>query len=290
MDRIDQHHLIYKNLEKEIQCFMDEDLSGLDLHYFQKLPTNDVRCVLHIKSDVILSGLPYFWGCFQYFLKTNREENVQWDRWEGKFFSQGTEIEFPNIKLPFGVALTAERLALNLLERSTRISTTTNHVARLAKEKNIRILDTRKTTPGLRTLEKYAVRVGGGVNHRFSQFDALMIKDNHKHFFGGLSKALDFFESTKSFYTPIIVEIHSEEELLEAIELKISHVMLDNFSPEQIQKAVSLKPSFMTYEISGGINEENLESYLIEGVDAISMGFLTRNPDPVDLSFKYYPV
>jgi nicotinate-nucleotide pyrophosphorylase (carboxylating) len=200
---------------------------------------------------------------------------------EGKNFKPGFVIEF---SAPFSVALQVERTALNLLRRASAIATTTNMLS--SKAKKIKILDTRKTTPGLRWLEKYAVRVGGGFNHRLGQVDSFMIKDNHKSFFGGLKPAFDFFQSQGSFYQGIIAEIHNLQEFEEAVKLGIRHVMLDNFQIEDIKKAVKLKSDFMTIELSGGINLDNIENYLIDGVDAISSGSITEWPKPVDISLK----
>jgi nicotinate-nucleotide pyrophosphorylase (carboxylating) len=115
-----------------------------------------------------------------------------------------------------------------------------------------------------------------------------MIKDNHKNFFGGVKEAIDFFRNVNSFYTPLVLEIHSIRELKEAINLNVLHVMLDNFDPEQILEAVKIKPEGMTFEVSGGISLNNLNDYLIDGVDAISSGSLTYNAKQVDISLKYH--
>jgi len=158
---------------------------------------------------------------------------------------------------------------------------------KIAHESGIKILDTRKTTPGLRFLEKYAVRVGGGFNHRMGQTDTWMIKDNHKSFFGGLKGALEFFGKMGSFYNSVVVEIHNTSELEEAISHGVKHVMLDNFTPEQVSEAISLKRDSMTFEVSGGINLDNIKNYLISGVDGISIGKITYDAPSVDISLKF---
>ena len=260
--------------------FAEDDLAG-NAFYLQSLPSKDVTCVLKIKSDVLLTGLPYFVGAFEYLgAKFNSEKILAH---EGKFFAKGETIEFT---LPFHIALSGERVALNLLQHSSRISTFTSKFVEAAKDSSVKILDTRKTTPGLRVLEKYAVRMGGAYNHRFSQSDAWMIKDNHKTFFGGLEKAWAHFQSMQTFYQNTIVEIHSLEELKKAIDLGIKHIMLDNFSPADIPQAVALKKPGMTFEISGGVKLDNVKSYLLDGVDAISIGALTHSAPHVDLSMK----
>jgi nicotinate-nucleotide pyrophosphorylase (carboxylating) len=260
--------------------FSEDDLQG-NFYYLTKLPNEEIECSLKIKSDVLLSGLPYLVGAFNFL--GAKLSMFEFENFEGKNFKQGEVIKF---NLPFNIALTGERVALNLVQQSTRISTFTQAFVSIAEKKNIKILDTRKTTPGLRSLEKYAVRVGGAYNHRMSQCDVFMIKDNHKTIFGSLEKAFHYFKSMQTFYNSLVVEIHSEAELKEAISLGIKHVMLDNFSPEAVQKAIAFKKPGMTYELSGGLNLKTLEHYLIDGVDALSIGALTHSAPHVDLSLK----
>jgi nicotinate-nucleotide pyrophosphorylase (carboxylating) len=206
-----------------------------------------------------------------------------------KTFQAGEVIEFPEA-VPFNVAVTGERLALNLLQHASSISTWTQKHVEKASSKKIKLLDTRKTTPGLRSLEKYAVRVGGGFNHRLGQTDSWMIKDNHKSSLGGLEGALKFFLDQGAFYNNIIAEIHDIEELKKAQDLGLTHLMLDNFSPDKISEAIKLKKNGVSFEVSGGVNLENLERYLIDGVDAISMGSLIYSAPRVDISLKFKSV
>lgn len=278
--------ILQANLKKHLELYFEEDDLSRNFHYLNSLPTNEVNCFLKIKDDMILAGLPFFFETFNFLL----EKPIDYEKFlefEGKKFkaSDKFEIEF---SLPFNIALSAERIALNLVQRTSSISTYTNLFVEKAKNYSIEILDTRKTIPGLRYLEKYATQMGGAKNHRFGQMDVWMIKDNHKNMLGGLKGAIDFFKKMNSFYQPVIIEIHSLEELNEAIELGLKHLMLDNFSPEMIHKAIAMKTNTMTYEVSGGINLKNIESYLIKGVDAISMGGITYNAPHVDLSLKYY--
>lgn len=260
--------------------FAEDDLQG-NAFYLNQLPSDEVECILKIKSDVRLSGLPYFVGAFN-FLGASLDYN-QFKKYEGQNFKKGEVITF---KLPFAIALSGERVALNLLQQATRISTFTEKFVAIAANKKTKILDTRKTTPGLRQLEKYAVRIGGAHNHRFSQADAWMIKDNHKTFFGGLRPAWDYFQSMQTFYQNIIVEIHSLEELKEAFNLGVKHVMLDNFSVENLHEAIKIKIPGVTYEVSGGVKLETLNDFLLDGIDAISTGALTHSAPHIDLSMK----
>lgn len=283
--------IIQKILEKEIMSFLSEDDLQNHLYYVQSLPQENVECKLYVKSPLLLSGLPFFFAVFEtlghQFAPGVKKSFIQ--EYEGKFLAAQKDA-YLKFELPFGLALSAERLALNLLGHCSKISTYTSQFVAKAEKAQISIIDTRKTTPGLRSFEKYAVRLGGGFNHRLSQIDLWMVKDNHKNFFGGLTQAVDHFRQLQGFYTPIIVEIHSLIELKEAIQAEVRHVMLDNFSPAEIKQAVDLKPDGMSYEVSGGITLETLDSYLIPGVDAISVGRLTYGAPPVDLSFKYHRV
>ncbi len=277
--------LLEKGLEADLARFFEEDDLKGNAFYLRELPTTPVNCLLKIKSDLCLSGLPYFVSAFN-FLGANLNYD-EFKTYEGKNFNKGEIITFT---LPFAIALTGERIALNLLQRSSAVSTLTQKFVEKARPHGVRILDTRKTTPGLRSLEKYAVRVGGGFNHRFSQADVWMIKDNHKTFFGGLKPAWEFFQNMQTHYQGVVVEVHSLDEMKLAIELGVNHVMLDNFSTDDIKNAVKSKKNGMTIEISGGVNLDNCEQYFISGVDAISVGALTHSAPHVDLSMKITPV
>jgi nicotinate-nucleotide pyrophosphorylase (carboxylating) len=273
--------LLEKCLEVDLARFFEEDDLQNNAYYLRELPRTTVECQLKIKSDLVLCGLPYFVAAFN-FLGADLDYEF-FEKYEGKRFNNGEIISF---SLPFSIALTGERVALNLLQRGSAVASQTSQFAALAKPHNICILDTRKTTPGLRSLEKYAVRVGGGFNHRFSQADIWMIKDNHKTFFGGLKPAWDFFQKMQTYYQGIVVEIHSLDELELAIKIGVKHVMLDNFSFEDIKQSIALKQSGMTVEISGGVRLDNCEQYFISGVDAVSVGALTHSAPHVDLSMK----
>jgi len=279
-------NFVIHSLEAQVRQWLEEDDLTRNFYYSKSLPATPVKPFLKIKSPLILAGVDYFQATFAA-LGIEAKVFEKLNELEGKSFKGNEVIEFTHA-IPFSVAVTGERLALNLLQHASSIATWTAKHVEIANKKNIKLLDTRKTTPGLRSLEKYAVRVGGGYNHRLGQTDSWMIKDNHKSSLGGLAGAWKFFNDQGAFYNSIIVEIHNINELKEAIELGVRHMMLDNFSPEQIGEAVKLKTQHMTFEVSGGINISNLESYLIEGIDAISMGALTYSAPRVDLSFKFH--
>lgn len=276
--------LFTQAVRADLERFLQEDDLSRNLFYTQALPEKKVECALFFKSDLVIAGLPWFFETFAILGAEVPRELIA--EWEGKAVKKNDQVKIC-FELPFGVALTGERVALNLVQRASSIASFTRKFAEKAAAKNIAILDTRKTTPGLRSFEKYAVRVGGGNNHRLGQTDTWMVKDNHKSFFGGLKQAVSFFQSMGTFYNSMVVEIHSIDELQEAIDLKIDHVMLDNFTPELIVQAVKMKPLKMTYEVSGGVRFETLDNFLIDGVDAISIGAITYDAPHMDISLKF---
>lgn len=186
--------------------------------------------------------------------------------------------------------LTAERTLLNFMQRMSGIATTTRQYTDVVKGTNTRILDTRKTTPNLRYVEKYAVKVGGAVNHRFGLFDMIMLKDNHIDFAGGIDKAID---QTRDYLNRnnLDLKIEIETRSLEEVKQVINHggidrIMLDNFSPELIKEAMLLIDGKYETEASGGITLDNLQAYSKTGVDFISIGALTHHIKSLDLSLK----
>lgn len=279
--------LMARALEQDLERFFFEDDLSRNFRYTQSLPLDVVNASIYFKSDMVIAGLPFFFHALQYlgadFSDVDFSEIL---KWEGKKVINSDKPQL-HFKLPFAHALTGERIALNLLQHASSIATITERFVSIAAAHGIEILDTRKTTPGLRSLEKYAVTVGGGKNHRLGQADMWMVKDNHKQFFGGIEQAVAFFRQQAAFYTPIEVEIHDLAELKVAIDLGIRHLMLDNFSPEQVRQAVAIKKDGVSYEVSGGIRLETLAQYCIKGVDAISVGAITYDAPHVDISFKY---
>jgi len=273
-------------LKDSIDFFLKEDDLAKNFQYLHSLPSGMVDCEIKFKDNLTISGIPFFFEVLNY-ISDVKINYSQFNEYENKDVKKEDNFVI-KFQAPFNVVLCAERLALNLLQRSSSITTHTKSFIEKAKNHNVSILDTRKTTPGLRFLEKYATQVGGAKNHRFSQNDVWMIKDNHKNYFGGVKEALEFFSSVNSFYTPIVVEVHGIEELKLGLGLNIKHFMLDNFSPSQVKEAIELKTSSVSYEVSGGITLDNIDTYLIEGVDAISSGSLTYGARQVDISLKYH--
>lgn len=279
---------ISETMNEDIKRWLQEDGLGQCATYWQKLPNNPVKCVLKIKSPLILAGLPWFVRVFENLDPSLSGKLSNLFELEGKIFS-GTEVIDLPLNITWATAVTGERLALNLLHRASSVATATSKLVEQTSPHGIKVLDTRKTSPGLRELEKYAVTVGGGSNHRFSQVDTWMIKDNHKTQMG-LKGAVDFFKSMNQPYKNIIVEIHSLNELVEARELGLNYFMLDNFTPEQLQAACKTKRDGEFFEVSGGINLQTVNRVMISGVDAVSSGSITMFPPAVDISFKYEAV
>lgn len=186
--------------------------------------------------------------------------------------------------------LTAERLALNILQRMSGIATRTRKVVEILEGTEARVLDTRKTTPGLRYFEKLAVRIGGGVNHRFGLFDMIMLKDNHIDYAGGIAKAMDSvrkYLNEHQLDIPVEVETRNIEEVKQVLrESGVQRIMLDNFTPEEVKEAVALIDGKVETEASGGITPEDIRPYAEAGVDYISMGALTHSVKNLDLSLK----
>jgi len=188
--------------------------------------------------------------------------------------------------------LTAERLLLNFMQRLSGIATTTNFYVEKLKGTNTKLLDTRKTTPLLRELEKYAVKIGGGENHRFGLFDMILVKDNHIDFAGGIANAVNAVETylkMKDLNLKIEVEARSIDDVKELLDYKSVHrIMLDNFTPERMKEAIVLIDGQAETEASGGITIENLREYAETGVDYISVGALTHHIKSLDMSLKAF--
>ena len=184
----------------------------------------------------------------------------------------------------------SERLVLNFMQRLSGIATVTNRLVRLTEEFPAKIMDTRKTTPLLRELEKYAVRTGGGLNHRFGLYDMIMIKDNHVDFAGGIVKAIDAVQQylkSNNKVLKIEIEVRNFSELQQVLDHgSVDRIMLDNFSPPDLKNAVVMTGGRFETEASGGINENNIRDYAATGVDFISVGALTHHIQSLDMSLK----
>jgi nicotinate-nucleotide pyrophosphorylase (carboxylating) len=235
-----------------------------------------------VKENGIICGMPIARLVFQSVDKNLKfSEKVK----DGNFVKKGTIAAI--VSGPARGILTAERTALNFLQRLSGISTLTNKFVKAAG-KRVKILDTRKTSPGLRVLEKYAVKMGGGCNHRIGLFDAVLIKDNHIAVAGGLKQAV---RAAKKKLNTIEVETSTLGEVKDAIGSGVSRIMLDNMSIAGIKKAVQLirsSKSKIEIEVSGGITLKNIRKIAGTGIDYISIGALTHSAPALDISLKVY--
>lgn len=208
-------------------------------------------------------------------------------------FSDGEEIKTGDIifkiKGDLGALLKGERVALNFLQRLSGIATLTRSYLEALKYPNVRLTDTRKTTPGLRTLEKEAVRAGGAGNHRMSLYDGILIKDNHIAVAGTITKAVTAVRSRASHLMKIEVEVSDLDQVREAVEAGVDVIMLDNMSCEMMKKAVKIIKGRAIVEASGNVNLKTLNRIAATGVDVISCGALTHQARSVDLSMRITP-
>lgn len=182
--------------------------------------------------------------------------------------------------------LSAERVILNLVQHLSGISTSTAEVIRLLDDDSINITDTRKTLPGLRALQKYAVTCGGGKNHRFRLDDGVMIKDNHIKAAGSIANAVKIVREKVGHMVKIEVETESKEQVLEAVDATVDVIMLDNRTPEEVQALVKLVPDEILVEVSGGITPDTIGGYKGSGANLISLGWLTHSVKALDISFN----
>jgi nicotinate-nucleotide pyrophosphorylase (carboxylating) len=186
--------------------------------------------------------------------------------------------------------LQLERLMLNCMQRMSGIATKTRHLSDMVSPYGVKILDTRKTTPNFRICEKWAVRIGGGVNHRLGLYDQMLIKDNHIQAAGGIRNAIEsclLFRKQQNSQVPLVVEVKNPEEFTIAKDFQeIDRILIDNFKPQQIQQLLSLNDTKKKIEASGGINASNIIEYAQTGINFISMGDLTHHVESVDISLK----
>ena len=240
---------------------------------------------LIVKEDGVLAGVEMAKRIFSAFDPTLKME---------QFLNDGDEVKVGDVAFivrgKVQSLLQTERLMLNVMQRMSGIATVTRRYARQLEGLKTRVLDTRKTTPGLRIIEKEAVKIGGGVNHRIGLFDMILLKDNHVDFAGGITNAIkraQAYLQEKGKDLKIEIEVRNLDELQEVMDCGgVDRIMLDNFSPELTRKAVEMIDGRFETESSGGITFDTLRSYAECGVDYISVGALTHSVKGLDLSFK----
>ena len=263
-----------------------EDVGAGDHSSLACIPSDAVgKAKLLIKEDGVISGVEFAKRVFNYVDPGLKMEILIED---GNLVKSGDICFY--VSGNSQSILKSERLILNAMQRMSAISTKTKHYVDLLKETSTKILDTRKTTPGIRALEKWAVKIGGGENHRFALYDMVMLKDNHIDFCGGITKAIN---KTKHYLLEhdldlkIIVEARNMEEIKEILQSNsVYRILIDNFNYEDTKKAVSLIGNQCFTESSGGITLETVKQYADCGVDYISSGALTHSVINMDLSLK----
>ncbi|HPT14626.1 MAG TPA: carboxylating nicotinate-nucleotide diphosphorylase [Bacteroidales bacterium] len=263
-----------------------EDIGSGDHTSLSTIPgTARGKARLLVKEDGILAGVDV---AREVFRQVDPDITITIFKHDGESIHKGDivfEVEGRSVSL-----LTAERTVLNFMQRMSGIATQTHKLVLKLKGLKTRILDTRKTTPVLRELEKMAVKTGGGLNHRFGLFDMILIKDNHVDFAGGISKAIDAahrYLDEKNLNLRIEIEVRNLDELQQVMERGgVDRIMLDNFDFETLRKAVQIIGGKYETEASGGITEETIRQYAECGVDFISVGALTHHISSLDLSLK----
>ncbi|HJD26310.1 MAG TPA: carboxylating nicotinate-nucleotide diphosphorylase [Candidatus Blautia intestinipullorum] len=261
---------------------LKEDITSEDVSTNAVMPNARKGTVeLIAKEDGVIAGLQVYARVF-----TLLDENT-----EIKFHCKdGNEVKkgqlLANVTGDIRVLLSGERVALNYLQRMSGIATYTREVSKLLEGSSVTLLDTRKTTPNCRVFEKYAVRVGGGSNHRYNLSDGVLLKDNHIGAAGSVAKAVAMAKEYAPFVRKIEVEVETLEQVREAVEAGADIIMLDNMSPEQMKEAVKLIGGRAETECSGNVTRENIERIREIGVDYVSSGALTHSAPILDISMK----
>lgn len=272
---------------KEFIAFaLKEDIADGDHSTLACINKNERgKAVLKIKQDGIIAGLHIAQEVFRYL---EPEATIVYYKQDGDSIVNG-EIAF-EIEATVHTILQGERLVLNCMQRMSGIATLTNTYVQKIKNYSTKILDTRKTTPLLRSLEKEAVKIGGGYNHRFGLYDMIMLKDNHIDYAGGIAGAIAMtkqYLADKNLDLKIEVETRNINEVQQVLDAGGVHrIMLDNYTPELIRDAIKIIDGAAETEASGGINLTNIEAYATTGVDYISIGALTHQAVSLDLSLK----
>ncbi|KIO60620.1 carboxylating nicotinate-nucleotide diphosphorylase [Caldibacillus thermoamylovorans] len=269
-------------LKHMLETFLLEDLGDGDLTSDAIFPVEQRgRGVFLAKEVGVISGLGVIEAV--YHLLDPKMEII-------RHFADGETVTPGDVVAevfgPVRYILTGERLVLNLLQRMSGIATMTRRCVDVLADPTIYICDTRKTAPGLRMLDKYAVVTGGGRNHRIGLYDGVMIKDNHIAYAGSITKAVQAVREKLGHMVKVEVETETKGEVLEAVSAGADVIMFDNRRPEEIKEFVRLVPDHIITEASGGITLENLASYRGTGVDYISLGFLTHSVKALDISLQ----
>ena len=269
--------------DKYIRLALEEDINSEDVTTNSVMPEykkGEVQLIC--KEDGIIAGLPIF---ERVFLLLDPRTKVTFDVKDGDRLEKGRHLA--TVTGDIRVLLSGERTALNYLQRMSGIATYTNTVVKLLEGTRTKLLDTRKTTPCMRIFEKYAVRVGGGNNHRYNLSDGILLKDNHIDAAGGVKEAIAAAKAYAPFVRRIEVETENLSMVREAVEAGADIIMLDNMTPGQMAEAVKLIDGRAETECSGNITRENIRAITETGVDYVSSGALTHSAPILDISLKH---
>ena len=288
MDRI----TMLLNADKFIKLALEEDISSEDVTTNSVMPDykkGEVQLIC--KEDGIIAGLSVF---ERVFTMLDPATEVKYAEYNGRPVKDGDKVTNGQLLAvvtgDIRVLLSGERTALNYLQRMSGIATYTNKVAALLEGTGIKLLDTRKTGPCMRIFEKYAVKVGGGNNHRYNLSDGVLLKDNHIDAAGGVKEAIMAAKEYAPFVRKIEVETENLDMVKEAVEAGADIIMLDNMSPEEMEEAVKYIDGRAETECSGNITKENIEKIKNIGLDYVSSGALTHSAPIMDLSLKHLKV
>ena len=269
-------------VDKLIRMALEEDITSEDVSTNAVMPTNVKGTVdLIAKEDGVIAGMDVYARVFKLL-----DESMEIEM----FCQDGDEVKkgdlMAKVTGDIRVLLSGERVALNYLQRMSGIATYTRSVAKLLEGSGVTLLDTRKTTPNCRVFEKYAVRVGGGCNHRYNLSDGVLLKDNHIGAAGSITKAIQMAKAYAPFVRKIEIETETLEQVAEAVEAGADIIMLDNMTPEVMKQAVALIDGRAQTECSGNITKENIARIREIGVDFVSSGALTHSAPILDISMK----
>ena len=269
--------------DKLIRMALEEDITSEDVSTNAVMPTKVQGTVdLIAKEDGVIAGMDVYARVFKHLDEDTEIET---------FCHDGDEVRegdlMAKVTGDIRVLLSGERVALNYLQRMSGIATYTRSVAKLLEGSGVTLLDTRKTTPNCRVFEKYAVRVGGGCNHRYNLSDGVLLKDNHIGAAGSITKAIQMAKAYAPFVRKIEIETETLEQVAEAVEAGADIIMLDNMTPEVMKQAVALIDGRAQTECSGNITKENIARICEIGVDFVSSGALTHSAPILDISMKH---
>lgn len=268
--------------DKLIRMALQEDITSEDVSTNAVMRSAVKGTVdLIAKEDGIIAGLDVYARVFQIL---DEKTEISFNFKDGEAVKKGDLLG--TVTGDIRVLLSGERVALNYLQRMSGIATYTKQVSKLLEGSKVTLLDTRKTTPNCRVFEKYAVRIGGGCNHRYNLSDGVLLKDNHIGAAGSVAKAVAMAKEYAPFVRKIEIEVETMEQVKEAVEAGAGIIMLDNMTPEMMKEAVELIAGRAQTECSGNITKENIAKILETGVDFVSSGALTHSAPILDISMK----